>query len=87
MAQDFYASFKVGADDRHIATIDEGGVALAAIKGLNQKLESVMKAQAEKIAALEKQHSEQTAQIAELKRTVEFLVARAATDGKLALAH
>jgi trimeric autotransporter adhesin len=40
MAQDFYAAFKVGPDDKHIATVDEGGVALAAIQGLNQKLES-----------------------------------------------
>ena len=31
MAQDFYAAFKVGEDDRHIATIDLDGVALAAI--------------------------------------------------------
>src|SRR5262249_27589143 len=38
MAQDFYAAFKVGPDDKHIATIDEGGVALAAIQGLNEKL-------------------------------------------------
>jgi len=40
MAQDFYAAFSVGMDDKHIATVDEGGVALAAIQGLNQKLES-----------------------------------------------
>jgi hypothetical protein len=39
MAQDFYAAFNVGEDERHIATVDEGGVALAAIQGLNQKLE------------------------------------------------
>jgi len=39
MAQDFYAAFAVGTDERHIAPIDEGGVALAAIQGLNQKLE------------------------------------------------
>ena len=38
MAQDFYAAFKVGTDDKHIATVDEDGVALAAIQGLNQKL-------------------------------------------------
>ena len=38
MAQDFYAAFNVGADDRHIATVDEDGVALAAIQGLNEKL-------------------------------------------------
>jgi hypothetical protein len=40
MAQDFYSSFNVGEDDRHIATIDESGVALAAIQGLNQKMET-----------------------------------------------
>ena len=39
MAQDFFTAFKVGEDDRHITEIDEGGVALAAIQGLNQKLE------------------------------------------------
>ena len=38
MAQDFYAAFGIGADDRHISDVDEGGVALAAIQGLNQKL-------------------------------------------------
>jgi hypothetical protein len=39
MAQDFYAAFHLGKDDRHIVTVDEEGVALAAIQGLNQKLE------------------------------------------------
>jgi hypothetical protein len=39
MAQDFHAAFGLnGADDKHISTVDEGGVALAAIQGLNQKL-------------------------------------------------
>jgi hypothetical protein len=38
MAQDFHAAFAVGEDDRHITEVDEGGVALAAIQGLNQKL-------------------------------------------------
>lgn len=40
MAQDFYSAFAVGPDNKHITTIDEGGVALAAIQGLNQKLEA-----------------------------------------------
>jgi hypothetical protein len=39
VAQDFYAAFGVGTDDKHIATVDADGVALAAIQGLNQKLE------------------------------------------------
>jgi hypothetical protein len=38
MAQDFYAAFNVGTDDKHIATVDEDGVALAAIQALNAKL-------------------------------------------------
>ena len=40
MSQDFHAAFHLnGEDDKHITTVDEGGVALAAIQGLNQKLE------------------------------------------------
>ena len=39
MAQDFYAAFNVGMDDRHISMVDADGVALAAIQGLNEKLE------------------------------------------------
>ena len=35
MAQDFHAAFGVGEDDRHITSIDEDGVALAAIKALH----------------------------------------------------
>jgi hypothetical protein len=38
MGQDFYATFNIGTDEKHIAPIDEGGVAFAAIQGLNQKL-------------------------------------------------
>jgi hypothetical protein len=61
MAQDFYQVFNVGADDRHIATVDEDGVALAAIQGLNQKLEEQAKeakAKDAEIESLQKQLSE-----------------------------
>jgi Chaperone of endosialidase len=41
MAQDFHAAFGLnGTDDKHISSIDAQGVALAAIQGLNQKLET-----------------------------------------------
>ena len=40
MAQDFAASFKLGASTTSIATVDEGGVALAAIQALNAKLQA-----------------------------------------------
>lgn len=40
MAQDFSAAFGVGENDTTISTVDADGVALAAIQGLNQKLET-----------------------------------------------
>ena len=36
MAQDFMQAFNVGYDDKSISTIDASGVALTAIKGLNE---------------------------------------------------
>ena len=39
VAQDFHAAFGVGADECGIAVVDADGVALAAIQGLNAKLE------------------------------------------------
>jgi hypothetical protein len=40
VAQDFHAVFGLGASDTSIATVDADGVALAAIQGLNHKVES-----------------------------------------------
>jgi hypothetical protein len=37
MAQDFYASFGVGEDEKYISSLDADGVALAAIQGLYQQ--------------------------------------------------
>jgi hypothetical protein len=65
MAQDFRAAFGTGTDDKHIATVDADGVALAAIQGLNQKLEE-QKAE----------NAELKAQLAELKVLVKQLVAQ-----------
>jgi hypothetical protein len=53
MAQDFHDVFGLnGPDDKHIALTDEGGVALAAIQGLNQKLEDRLKSKDAEIAEL-----------------------------------
>jgi hypothetical protein len=52
MAQDFYAAFGVGPDDKHIATVDADGVALAAIQGLNQKLTDELKQKGTEITEL-----------------------------------
>ncbi len=55
VAQDFHAAFGLnGEDETSIATVDESGVALAAIQGLNQKLEAEGKAKDDRIAELEK---------------------------------
>ncbi len=51
VAQDFKATFGLGADDKSIATVDADGVALAAIQGLNQKVEE----KESRIQALEKE--------------------------------
>ena len=48
MAQDLYAAFGLGETDTGITTIDADGVALAAIKGLNQRLEDTNKCMADK---------------------------------------
>ena len=52
MAQDFQAAFQLSADDKHISVVDEGGVALAAIQGLNEKLESENASLQSQLAAL-----------------------------------
>jgi hypothetical protein len=72
MAQDFYAAFAVGPDDKHIATVDADGVALAAIQGLNQKL-------SEQEAALKNKDSEiqeLRQAVAELQKTVRKITSK-----------
>ena len=39
VSQDFWAAFRLGMDDKTITNIDEAGVALAAIQGLNQVMQ------------------------------------------------
>ena len=57
MAQDFYAAFGVGTDDKHIATVDVDGVALAAIQGLDKivkDLDAALQQKDRQIESLEK---------------------------------
>jgi Chaperone of endosialidase len=57
MAQDFHAAFGLdGKDDKHISVIDEGGVALAAIQGLNEKLQAALDRQTAENAKLKQQN-------------------------------
>ena len=57
MAQDFYALFQVGIDEKHISTIDPNGIALLAIQQLKQENTELLKLLADlqqRISLLEK---------------------------------
>jgi len=62
MAQDFHAAFPLNPNDKLLNSADEAGITLAALQGLNQKVE-------EKDAKIQ----EQSAEIADLKGRLEKL--------------
>lgn len=66
MAQDFFAAFRLGTDDEHIAPLDVNGVTMAAIQALYQ----TEQAQADRIATLE----EQNAQLLQRLQSLEALI-------------
>lgn len=76
MAQDFYAAFALGDSDKSIGLLDAAGVALAAIQGLNEKVD-------EGAAALTKLVREKDAMIATLTRRVAQLETVAVTSAQL----
>jgi hypothetical protein len=85
VAQDFYAAFGLGADDKHIATVDEAGVALAAIQGLHRvMLEKDAKIEAQQQAIAEQRHeiTELRTELDALKRAVAQLTRN---DGPVAM--
>jgi hypothetical protein len=69
MARDFYAAFKVGEDDKHITSIDEDGVALAAIKALHAENARLRTHEVQLAAS----SASQSVQIAEMKRELATL--------------
>lgn len=64
VAQDFFAAFGVGEDEKHITTVDADGVALAAIQGLYELLKEqqreteALRKELERIRATEPPRSE-----------------------------
>lgn len=58
VAQDFKAAFYPGRDDKSITTLEFDGVALAAIQGLNRKLEDKLEQKQTEIAELQRQNAE-----------------------------
>jgi hypothetical protein len=81
MAQDFYAAFKVGEDDRHITSIDEDGVALAAIKALHRDNEALHAENVQLRAQLANAEAAQRAQNAATRQQIEGLKAAVAALG------
>jgi hypothetical protein len=68
VSQDFHAAFGLnGDDDKHIADVDEGGVALAAIQGLNQKVEALK----ERLDRRDAENAQLKTELRELKELVE----------------
>ena len=80
MAQDFYAAFGLGTDDKHIATVDADGVALAAIQGLNEKVEHGKQKAENRIEKLEAENAQLKASLAELKALVSKLLINTPAD-------
>jgi hypothetical protein len=82
MAQDFHAAFGLGESDTMISSVDAQGIALAAVQGLNAKVESLLAAKDREIAALEARVAEQQRALA--MQSQEIRRARATHEGEVA---
>lgn len=78
VAQDFYATFGLGEDDKHITTVDADGVALAAIQGLY----AVVQERDTEIEALRAEKDAEIAALEERLSHMEALLARVAHQDK-----
>jgi hypothetical protein len=72
MAQDFRAAFGLGEDDKHIATVDADGVALAAIQGLNDKVEARRRWSEDSLRKLRVENAELRARVDKLEQLMNF---------------
>ena len=71
MAQDFQAAFQLSADDTHISMVDADGVALAAIQGLNEKVESGKQKAEIQIQELKAENAELKERLEKLERLMD----------------
>ncbi|MFL5806083.1 MAG: tail fiber domain-containing protein [Roseiflexaceae bacterium] len=71
-AQDFFAAFGLGQDERHIAPLDANGVTLAAV----QELDRMVQARDAQIATLERQNADLSERLARLEAIVADLDAK-----------
>jgi hypothetical protein len=72
-AQDFQAAFGLGTDDKSIGTVDAEGVALAAIQGLNLKLEQALQEKESEIRQLKQQNDSLQEVLKDLRHAVRTL--------------
>jgi trimeric autotransporter adhesin len=70
VAQDFHSAFGLGNNPRRIATVDADGVALAAIQGLNLKLETELEARDRELKQLRQEMATLTARFEQLAGAV-----------------
>ncbi len=73
MAQDFKAAFYPGRDDKSITTLEFDGVELAAIQGLNEKMEVRSQNSEVRIQKLETETKQKDTEIQNLKQRLEAL--------------
>ena len=78
VAEDFHALFGLGGDAVSISTVDASGVALAAIQGLDAKLEAERDALAARVSALDTENAALRTESAELRAGQERLASELA---------
>ena len=69
MAQDFYAAFGFGTNDKTISSVDADGISLAAVKALSRRTADLDS----KNRALAAENNKQDALIADLERRLSAL--------------
>jgi hypothetical protein len=72
MAQDFWAAFGFGEDDRHITASDVSGVALAAVQGVNQKMNDELASLKAKNVQLQRSNEAMMRELAAIKKKLGF---------------
>ncbi|MCA9935883.1 MAG: tail fiber domain-containing protein [Anaerolineales bacterium] len=82
MAQDFYAAFALGTDDKHIASLDANGVALASVQALHTQI----KEQQTQIAQLAQQNADMEVRLARLEAPAGLGIPMMALYASLAVA-
>ena len=82
MAQDFHAAFPLNDNDTSLNDADLHGVALAAIQGLNQKLEERTKTLEADLKRRDRENAELKSELAELKKLVQQISQQRAEEGR-----